>query len=217
MQSHCASSLSISSAFVSIRVFSLKFFSLFLSHWISSLEQNCQSGRWRLIYRDDSFEADFWGPELEKIKCKYQDRILPAHHNLTRKIQNITQAILTANDLGYVKSENNLGFCSAVYRLFGRLFQAPATRSLKSDEKPNLKGGVTNREWEVVVIDDPDHINATAFPGEGIIHKRHDGNLNLRNHFLRQYHHLHWPSLGSRGRTSDSSSDRAWWGRLFHP
>lgn len=142
------------------------------------------TGRWRLMDESDAFkeyEADSRVVELQKIKRKYKDRILPANHGLSRKMRNIAQDILKANDLGYVKNEP--GFYSTVYQLFGHLFQvayASVARSGKSgvpvnDEKSRTrKDSLKNQEWEVIVIDDPENFNASALPGEEDVNDVHN-------------------------------------------
>lgn len=149
-----------------------------------SLEQVPITGRWRLIDESDAlkdFDADTSILHLEKLKRKYKDRILPANHGITQKVRRITQDILKANDLGYMKKET--GFCSVFYQLFGCLLQfahasvAPS-QSGKSGvpmdndnrEGQTRKEGLKNQEWEVIVVDDPEKVNVSALPGEEDIH-----------------------------------------------
>ncbi|KAF7416138.1 hypothetical protein PC9H_002400 [Pleurotus ostreatus] len=136
------------------------------AYYVAHLEQVPETGRWRFIDVGPDLEASVGRAASAELHAEYQARILPPNHRLTLQVQGIVQRILTASNLGKVKSsypqahfapptnQNNDSIWSGNDDAYG---------VVASEERDVDR--VAQRDWEVVVINDQKIVNAAASPG----------------------------------------------------
>ena len=93
--------------------------------------------------------------------------MLPAHHPLSRHVRRVASRILSASNLGVLRGSGDAS-----------LQQAPYVGSLGGggdgwnpdtelpQKSPQGAGLGSEREWEVMVVNDSKMVNAQAMPGE---------------------------------------------------
>ncbi|KDQ22647.1 hypothetical protein PLEOSDRAFT_1012168, partial [Pleurotus ostreatus PC15] len=136
------------------------------AYYVAHLEQVPETGRWRFIDVGPDLEASVGRAASAELHAEYQARILPPNHRLTLQVQGIVQRILTASNLGKVKTsypqahfapptnQNNDNIWSGNDDAYG---------VVASEERDVDR--VAQRDWEVVVINDQKIVNAAASPG----------------------------------------------------
>jgi metalloendopeptidase OMA1, mitochondrial len=102
---------------------------------------------------------------------EFRGKILPPNHPLTRQIRKIVERILAANDLGHLKgSEPSATFpqlLSQVLPGFDTHNEGgwdPDMHRRPDTIAPGTGGG--GREWNLLVVNDPNVVNAMATYGK---------------------------------------------------
>lgn len=111
-----------------------------------SLERVPETGRWRFIDVSPSFEASIAKDRHNELLSVYGARIEPPESPITQHVRRIVTKILEANELGYLSSVNH-----------------SESREEGNDDVWNWVDrvpGSGGREWNVLVVHDPDTINA---------------------------------------------------------
>lgn len=130
----------------------------------SSLEQVPETGRWRFISVSPQSEAQVGQLTLNQTLNEYGPKILPPDHPVTLHVKRVVSAILDASQLGVVKGytqsqlQKHLDFVNDEWK-------NPDTLA----KPPHSAIASPNREWEVVVVNDLNIVNAAATPGTVIL------------------------------------------------
>ncbi|KAJ8514345.1 hypothetical protein ONZ45_g8118 [Pleurotus djamor] len=139
------------------------------SCFASSLEQVPETGRWRFIDVGPELEARLGQASRAEVHAEYRDKILPPNHPLTLHVQGIVQRILTSSNLGMVKAPHQPIFLqpssqpvSTSEDLWGVEEDAYNNAAASTSQDTNR---ISQRDWEVVVINDQQVVNAAASPG----------------------------------------------------
>ncbi|PFH49167.1 hypothetical protein AMATHDRAFT_76345 [Amanita thiersii Skay4041] len=138
-------------------------------YYVVHLEQVPETGRWRFMNTSPQFEAKVGEYARAQARDTLQDGSLPANHPISRHVRRVVQRILTANNLGIVMGTAgpNVQFLSPRSSLNatedGDLWD-PDRELRKSSPGPGSTFG-PEKEWEVVVVNNPKVINAMVVPG----------------------------------------------------
>lgn len=168
-------------------------------HQLRSLERVPETGRWRFMDSlTASIEASAVRSELEQMKHQYSDRILPPNHPIARHIRRTVQAILEANNLGVVKGDPNANRVFSILPGLGAEDSwDPDANMTDTRTKEGSHFESNTREWELIVINDKETVNAAALPGENS-HLTPVGLIIIEKK-SRCYYCLYWhPSSGQR-------------------
>ncbi|KAF5378075.1 hypothetical protein D9615_007517 [Tricholomella constricta] len=139
----------------------------------TSLEQVPETGRWRFMNTGPKFEEKFGKMAREQTLEEYAHLTLPPHHPLSRHVRRVVSRILSASNLGHIRGDNNNS--SSQYVVPPPLLPVPyhGESGIEIPWDPDARMGRTpeggetgqEREWEVIVVNDPKMINAQAVPG----------------------------------------------------
>ncbi|GLB43055.1 putative peptidase family M48 [Lyophyllum shimeji] len=141
-------------------------------YYIAHLEQVPETGRWRFMNTSPGFEERFGRMAREQTLQEYRERTLPYNHPISRHVRRVVSRILAASNLGHIRGEPPEAH-----------FNAPATYHAEAGEEapwdPDTRfqspsGNVGpyghQKEWDVIVVNDPKMINAQALPGLIIVY-----------------------------------------------
>ncbi|KAF7368562.1 Peptidase-M48 domain-containing protein [Mycena venus] len=125
------------------------------------LETAPETGRRRFMAVSQEQERLLHHLVLQEALEKYRDKILPLHHPITQEVRRITRRIVSASNLGYLKEdmsdpEHPIVDCWST--LISEFFGTKISRPPLMDP---------NKEWVVLVIDDPKL--DLAFSGPGLV------------------------------------------------
>ncbi|KAJ7765306.1 peptidase family M48-domain-containing protein [Mycena metata] len=120
-----------------------------------SLEATPETGRRRFMALSEGDEALLQRSALQETLEKYRDKILPFSHPLTQQVRRITQRIILSSNLGYLYGEPPQQSLSVNPGAFSGL-------SAEIPRSPVLRQA---SEWIVLVVDDPQFVNAFAASG----------------------------------------------------
>jgi hypothetical protein len=99
-----------------------------------------------------------WGVFLTSALQDYNGKVLNPNHPISRRVHKVAASILEANDLGTLRSSLPETKASMRSILFGT--------ERGSDGNPaGLKTEMSKREWNLLVVHDPNMVNAMAVPG----------------------------------------------------
>ncbi|KAF8639023.1 hypothetical protein AX17_001775 [Amanita inopinata Kibby_2008] len=111
--------------------------------------------------------------ELARTQVRHElhDEILPLNHPISRHVRRVVQRILTSNNLGIVKGGMNVHSLPTRLTLgeFGGDIWEPDTdfRQASSVSGSSLS---PEKEWDVIVVNNPKMINAMAVPGMVVVY-----------------------------------------------
>ncbi|KAI0343179.1 hypothetical protein BDW22DRAFT_1428602 [Trametopsis cervina] len=128
-------------------------------YYVAHLEQVPETGRWRFMTSNPQFEAYIAERTRQSLLQEYQKQALPPNHPLTIHVHNIVNRILEANDLGVLKTPYPSKVLSQKPR-------DPWDPDSRSEDVPPEAGG---REWELIVVDDMQTVNALAAFGNIVV------------------------------------------------
>jgi hypothetical protein len=92
---------------------------------------------------------------------EHRDKILPVNHMLSRHVRRVVSRILAANNLGVVRGDD-MTFSSYIDDRGGT-----GGDGWDPDAELGVGRGREEREWTVMVVNDPKLINAFVLPGIG--------------------------------------------------
>lgn len=128
----------------------------------------------------------------EQLLQEFRGKILSPNHPLTQGIRGIVTRILEASNLGSLKTEPT--FTQQIGTSIEDLWHADVQNR---DEPVPGSGG---REWRLMVVDDPEVVNAMASFGQRLtIHPfwKLPSKLTERSH--REHRSLHWHHSRCKG------------------
>jgi metalloendopeptidase OMA1, mitochondrial len=131
----------------------------FIMH-VYSLEQVPETGRWRFM--NTSHEAEMRVSEIARRSAieEYRDTMLPVNHMLSRHVRRVVSRILASSNLGVVRG----GDTTLPYGVGG----GEEGWDPDAELKPGMEKPEEEREWDVIVVNDPKMINAQVMPGINI-------------------------------------------------
>ena len=88
------------------------------------------------------------------------DKILDDHHPLSRHVRRVVQRILSSNDLGTVK-----GMRSGLMKTNAFGGGGGDAWDLAAERRSSSMSIGPEKDWDVIVVDNPKVINAMAAPG----------------------------------------------------
>ncbi|KAG6853501.1 hypothetical protein C0991_003775 [Blastosporella zonata] len=133
-----------------------------------SLEQVPETGRWRFMNVKPAAEESIGRISREEILKEYQHHILPPNHILSRHVRRVVTQILTASNLGHIRGESSGLLPHLVQPPFGGEPGDEAAWDPDAQWGKSSDGGSgqpSEREWDVIVVNDPKVVNAMATPG----------------------------------------------------
>ncbi|KAJ7596046.1 peptidase family M48-domain-containing protein [Mycena floridula] len=125
-------------------------------YFVMHLEKVPESGRWRFMNVSARREKKLEARVQAQVLKEFGDHILPFNHPLSRQVREVASRILTASNLGVVKGEN-LASSQQQDDIWN-----PDDGSSSLETSPS---DLSQREWQVIVINDPKLVNAFAVPG----------------------------------------------------
>ncbi|KAF7318822.1 Peptidase-M48 domain-containing protein [Mycena chlorophos] len=125
------------------------------AYWISHMENAPLTNRRRFMVVSKEEEEQMRRQVLQETLREYEGRLLPAQHPLTLQVKRIVRRILTASDLGYIRGEEP----KATYDSWG------AAAFIDDEAVPRPSTVSREKEWTVLVVNDPKFVNAFAAPG----------------------------------------------------
>ncbi|EPQ53053.1 hypothetical protein GLOTRDRAFT_122359 [Gloeophyllum trabeum ATCC 11539] len=140
-------------------------------YYVSHLEQVPETGRWRFMDVNPNMETKLAGMIHEQILRENKGKILPANHPVTRKVREVAEQLLHANNLGHLSDDKERRPYSAVPPWLADDTSADWTYDASvSSERQGLAPGAGGREWKLVVVHDPRVVNAAATYGNIIVY-----------------------------------------------
>ncbi|GJE94132.1 peptidase family M48-domain-containing protein [Phanerochaete sordida] len=127
-------------------------------YYVTHLEQVPETGRWRFMDISPSKEAELIAESRRQLKAELGAKTLPPNHPLTRHVHRIVERILTANDLGHLKTA-----APAAAPWFAGGDDAFVSAQGK------LPTGASDKEWELMVVKDDKVVNAMASFGTVVV------------------------------------------------
>ncbi|THH15721.1 hypothetical protein EW146_g4810 [Bondarzewia mesenterica] len=96
---------------------------------------------------------------------EFRGHILPQNHPITRHVHTVVSRILEANNLGFVRS-SELGFLGSSESVdqTSEFWDVDADKTRAEISKP-----LSQREWQLVVVNDAKVMNAMALPGAIVV------------------------------------------------
>ncbi|KAF4565630.1 hypothetical protein EYR40_002303 [Pleurotus pulmonarius] len=136
------------------------------AYYVAHLEQVPETGRWRFIDVGPDLEASVGKAAIAELHAEYQSKILPPNHRLTLQVQGIVQRILTASNLGTVKTSHpQAQFTPHTNQSSDDIWSGNDDAYGVMASEGRDVGRVAQRDWEVLVINDQKIVNAAASPG----------------------------------------------------
>jgi predicted Zn-dependent protease len=131
-----------------------------LLKWIEpSLETAPESGRRRFMAVSKRQEELLRTQALQETRAQFRGRILPLEHPLTQQVRRITRRIIVASNLGHLEGEG----AAEPPELIEDPWGAPLAEGAGDISRPPALH--PDREWAVLVVDDPGFVNAFAATG----------------------------------------------------
>ncbi|KAI0062113.1 hypothetical protein BV25DRAFT_1804489 [Artomyces pyxidatus] len=160
-----------------------------LVYYVSHLERVPETGRLRFIDMSAKAEAALWEASAGQILQQYRGQILPPDHPLTRHIHSITNRLLSANNLGRLKSsEDHRSPPVSASDLFGGGDESHYSSS-------PMTTAMAGKEWNLFVVHDTKEVNAMATPGSIIVFtgiipiaRNDDGLAAILSHEIGHHH-----------------------------
>lgn len=103
----------------------------------------------------------------EQLLTEFRGKILPPNHPLTQAVRDVVTSILEASNLGSLKTEPT--FIQPTGTSIEDLWHA----DLQNREEPVPGSG--GREWRLMVVNDPNVVNAMASFGQRLATRPHWG------------------------------------------
>jgi hypothetical protein len=92
---------------------------------------------------------------------EYRDIMLPPNHMLSRHVRRVVSRILAASNLGVIRGGDlSSSYTSGIARAVGADGWDP-------DAELGVGAQKQEREWDIMVVNDPKMVNAQAVPGDG--------------------------------------------------
>ncbi|PPR05556.1 hypothetical protein CVT24_003295 [Panaeolus cyanescens] len=156
------------------------------------LEKVPQTDRWRFMNVSKEYEEEFAKTLRQSLKSELAPHTLPLTHPISLHVRRVITRILDASELGKVVDEERYGLGrvwdwgwfggeegwfwgnnsggednnkSGDGGILGGLFETETLGGTKKSTRESV-GGVKDKKWEVVVVNDPNVVNAMAAPGE---------------------------------------------------
>jgi len=126
----------------------------------SSLEQVPETGRWRFMNTGHKGEEQMAEIARRQSQEAYRDIALPPHHPLSQHVRRVVSRILAASNLGVIRGVDVL--YSSVGGAGGDGWDPDAEVGARG---PGWVPG-QEREWDVMVVNDPKVVNAEVVPGK---------------------------------------------------
>ncbi|EIN04507.1 hypothetical protein PUNSTDRAFT_122835 [Punctularia strigosozonata HHB-11173 SS5] len=144
-------------------------------YYVSHLERVPETGRWRFIDSNPKMETKLGEYMHQELVQEFRGKILPPNHPLTLQIRKVVERILTANDLGHLKgSEPSVTLPQLLSQALPGLGAHdesggwdPYLNRGANDVAPGTGGG--GREWNLLVVNDPNVVNAMATYGDIVV------------------------------------------------
>ncbi|KAF8346463.1 peptidase family M48-domain-containing protein [Amanita rubescens] len=131
-------------------------------YYVAHLEQVPETGRWRFMNTSPESEAKYGDLARAEIRGKMGDKILDDRHPVSRHVRRVVQRILSSNGLGSVKGMDSELKVTDVFS--GNIWDPDAV--LQSSSATRIG---PEKDWEVIVVDDPKIVNAMATPGTVVV------------------------------------------------
>lgn len=116
------------------------------------------------MWKPASNSAQLWSESYGNMVNEFRGKILPPNHPLVRRVHAVASRILEANNLGTLHAVGADESMSMRSVLFGRRQDAPEAWDVPSSPD-NVKAGLAQKEWHLMVVNDPKMVNAAAAPG----------------------------------------------------
>ncbi|KAF5350081.1 hypothetical protein D9756_009148 [Leucocoprinus leucothites] len=127
-------------------------------YYVAHLEQVPETGRWRFMNTSMQREAQIGKMMNSQMKQDFHDRILPPNHPLSRHVRKVTSRILLHSNLGHIKGESPSP--NVIERLFSGVWTPEDDYAVNARDTYG-----SDKEWDVIVVNDKRIINAAAVPG----------------------------------------------------
>ncbi|KAJ7308676.1 peptidase family M48-domain-containing protein [Mycena albidolilacea] len=127
--------------------------------YVSHLETAPESGRRRFMAVSKRQEELLRTQALQETRAQFRGRILPLEHPLTQQVRRITRRIIVASNLGHLEGEG----AAEPPELIEDPWGAPLGEGAADISRPPTLH--PDREWAVLVVDDPSFVNAFAAAG----------------------------------------------------
>ncbi|KAK7453502.1 metalloendopeptidase [Stygiomarasmius scandens] len=145
-------------------------------YYVSHLEQVEETGRWRFMNVDPETEAQVGEMSRSQILSQFGKHILPPNHPVSLHVHRVVTQILEANGLGVIKNsplspqeharQTSFDFFPDIFSGGTGGFGSSGRPSEKT--VPHVLAG-PQKQWEVVVVNEPKIVNAAATPGTVIV------------------------------------------------
>jgi metalloendopeptidase OMA1, mitochondrial len=96
---------------------------------------------------------------------EFQGKILPPDHRLTVHVKRVVDRILTANNLGTITDERPPTTPRIRTQIEDMWDPDASMHSFEQEPVSELEKPPSQRQWKVIVINDPSFVNAFAIPG----------------------------------------------------
>ncbi|TFK59699.1 hypothetical protein BDN72DRAFT_965967 [Pluteus cervinus] len=127
-------------------------------YYVLHLEQVPETGRWRFMNTSPKYEAELGELLRRQSYEEFKDKILPPDHPYVRQIRHVASKIITSANLGYVTGD-------------GPVLTAPSPDPGSWDPDSQVSAARRSaREWEVLVVNDLNIVNAQATPGLVVVY-----------------------------------------------
>ncbi|KDR71865.1 hypothetical protein GALMADRAFT_74786 [Galerina marginata CBS 339.88] len=138
-------------------------------YYLANLEQVPDTGRWRFMNIPVTFEAKFNELVRNQTREELKDATLPPDHPLSRHVRRVASRILHASNLGILRGEETPTFLSP----FGMGSDAEGhswnpDAEFGAAKNPGPVYG-PSKEWDVIVVNAKEVINAMASPGVVVV------------------------------------------------
>ncbi|KAF8657090.1 hypothetical protein AX16_002277 [Volvariella volvacea WC 439] len=131
-------------------------------YYLAHLEQVPETGRWRFMNTSPRFEAQMAELLRKETHEEFQNTMLPPSHPISRHVRKVATRIISSANLGTVIGEPQTFGLSSLFDGDGSGGDA-----WNPDEALSRK---VERQWEVIVVNDPKMVNAAALPGVIIVY-----------------------------------------------
>jgi hypothetical protein len=110
------------------------------------------------------FEAEIGEMARRQSREEYRDTTLPPNHMLSRHVRRVVSRILAASNLGVVQGGDvSFSYNEQSGTAGGDGWDPDAKLGVGAGRAPGEE-----REWDVMVVNDPKMVNAQVVPGDGI-------------------------------------------------